>query len=111
MLGHLRTLIPSQRTAKSRRKSHDCPCDSIADSFSAMASQRWSILGHIPLSIALHARQVQKHCEARCALDQCSNRGTSKTENEVALPMARHSPIANLCRTVADHQRICEEGS
>jgi len=74
MLGHLYTLIPSQRTPKNRRKSHDCSCDSIADSFSAMASQRWSVLGHIARSIALHARQVQKHGEACCALDQRSNR-------------------------------------
>ncbi len=40
MLGHLRTLIPSQRTPKIRRKSHDCLCDSIAD---------WTCRGLVPL--------------------------------------------------------------
>ena len=74
MLGHFRTLIPSQRSAKTRRKSHDCACDSIADGLGTMASQCWSILGHFALPIALHARQVQKHGEPCCAFDQRANR-------------------------------------
>jgi hypothetical protein len=73
MLGHFRTLVPSQRSAKTRRKPHDCPCDSIADGLCTMASQCWSVFGHFALPMALHARQVQEHGEACCALDQRAN--------------------------------------
>lgn len=74
MLGHFRTLIPSQRSAKMRRKFHDRPRNRIADGLCTMASECWSILGHIAFSMALHSRQVQKHGEACCAFDQRANR-------------------------------------
>lgn len=51
----------------------------------------------------LHAWQVQEHGEAGYAFDECADRRAAETENEVALPMARN-------RSVADHQRISEEG-
>ena len=74
MLGHFRTLTPSQRALKMRRKFHDRPRNRVADGVCTMASQCWSILGHIALPMAFHAWQVQKHGEPRCALDQCANR-------------------------------------
>ena len=60
-----------------------------------MAGERWTILYASFLTVTYHAWQVQQHGEPRCALDQCSDGGAAKTENEITLPMPRHRPIGD----------------
>ncbi len=48
-------------------------------------------------------RKMQQHREARRALDQRTNRRATKAEDEVSLPMSRHSSIGRFGRTLADH--------
>jgi len=60
--------------------------------------------------VPFDARQVQEHGEACRAFDQRPDRRTAKTENEIPLPMTRNRSVANLGRSVADHQSIGDEG-
>src|SRR6185503_740676 len=55
-----------------------------------MAGERRTILYASFLTVTYHAWQVQQHGEPRRALDQCSDGGAAKTENEITLPMPRH---------------------
>jgi hypothetical protein len=60
--------------------------------------------------MARHARQVQQQCEACRALYQSADRGTTKTQDEVSFPVARHGSIGCLRRTLADHDVGRDEG-
>ncbi len=57
-----------------------------------------------------HRRQVQQHREPGCALHQGPYGRTLEPEDEVALPMPWHRPVARLCRTFADHYVGTDEG-
>lgn len=50
------------------RQLHDGVGDGVADSFSTMTSKSRAVLYRLDLAVALHARQMQKHSEARGAL-------------------------------------------
>jgi hypothetical protein len=68
-----------------------------------MTGKSWTIFDRLGSTMAFHARQMQKHCEARRALHQSTDRRATKAENKVTLPMSRHRPVINFSRTVADH--------
>ena len=79
-----------------------------------MTGEGWSILDWFACPVPLHAWQVQEHGEAGCTFNQRADRQTTRSGNEVPLPMTRNrpvcSPVADPCRAVADHRRIGEEG-
>ena len=50
-----------------------------------------------------HARQVEQHRESGGAFDQCADRGTAKTDDEVAFPVSRNSSVLGLGGPLADH--------
>ncbi|GHG36929.1 hypothetical protein GCM10017322_39650 [Paracoccus aerius] len=68
------------------RQAADGFCDGIPDGLGTMTGKGWSILHGFARPMPFHARQVQEHGEAGRALDQCADRRTAETENEVALP-------------------------
>ena len=53
---------------------------------------------------------MEQHREARGALDQRADRRTAETEDQVALPMARHGAVCGLRRARADHDLGRYEG-
>src|ERR671918_1980438 len=55
VLGHLRTLVPGQRATKLLGQRGDHAGDLVADRFSAVAGERWTILHALPVAVAFHA--------------------------------------------------------
>jgi hypothetical protein len=68
-----------------------------------MAGERRTILYASFLTVTYHARQVQQHGEPRRALDQCSNSGAAKTENEITFPVSWHRTVGDFYRALANH--------
>ena len=60
-----------------------------------MAGERRTILYASFLTVTYHARQVQQHGEPRLALDQGSNGGAAKTENEITFPVSWHCTVGD----------------
>jgi hypothetical protein len=50
--------------------------------------------------MAYHTPQVQQQGKACRTLHQGADRGTTKTQDEVAFPMTPHGPIGCFCRTL-----------
>lgn len=74
-----------------------------------MADKGWPILDRLGRPVLFHAGQVQEHGEAGRAFDQRADRRAAEAENEVSFPMTRNSPVTDLRRAVADHQRVGNE--
>lgn len=51
-----------------------------------MTGERWTIFDRLGFTMGFHARQMQKHREARRALHQSTDRRATKAENKVTLP-------------------------
>gem|GEM_PF-2975385 len=109
LMCHFGTLVPSQRASQVSRQAPDRPGDGIPDCLGAVTGEGRSVFDGFTRPVPFHARQMQEHGEAGRAFDQSSDRRTSKAENEVTLPMARHNPVANLSWRIAYHQRIDDE--
>lgn len=69
----------------------------------------WQV-GHLPDYGVLHllgtvpVRQVEQHREARRALhERADGRLVGRAGDQVALPVAGHGPVLDLCRSLADH--------
>ena len=110
MLRHFRSWIPSQRLAHLRRKVAHGSGDGSPNGFGAMAGKWRAILDALALSIALHARQVQQHGEARASLHEGADRRASEAKNEVAFPVAWDRPVGDFSRPVAYHDGVADEG-
>ena len=103
MLSHLGSLVPSQRSSQLLGQGGDRARDCLAYSFGSMAGERRTILYASFLTVTYHARQVQQHGEPRRALDQGSDGGAAKTENEITLPVPRHRTVGDFYRPLANH--------
>src|SRR5450755_1329680 len=68
-----------------------------------MAGERRTILDASFLTVTYHPWQVQQHCEPRRTLDQCSDGGAAKTENEIALPVSWHRTVGDFDWPLANH--------
>jgi hypothetical protein len=88
VLSHLGSLVPSQRSSQLLGQGSNRARDCLAYSFGSMAGERRTILYASFLTVTYHARQVQQHGEPRLALDQGSNGGAAKTENEITFPVS-----------------------
>jgi hypothetical protein len=80
--GHLSSLIPSQRSTQLLRQGDDRARDSVAHRPDTMSREYGSVLHASLVAMARHARQVQQQGEARRALHQGADRGTTKTQDE-----------------------------
>ncbi len=49
-----------------------------------------------------HARQVEQHRESGGAFDQCADRGTTKSDDQVAFPVSRNRSVLGLGGPLAD---------
>ena len=49
-----------------------------------------------------HARQVEQHRESGGAFDQCADRGTAKSDDQVAFPVSRNRSVLGLGGPLAD---------
>jgi hypothetical protein len=103
VLGHLRTLIPGQRSSELLRQRQDRGGDRVADSRGAMPGQRWPVLDARLIAVPAHARQVQEHHAPGRPLDERADRGAAKPEDQVAFPVAWHGAVLGLCGPLADH--------
>lgn len=93
-----------------RRKFHDRLSDRITNRFSAVSSERRTVLDGFFDSVTFHAWQVQEHCKPCRAFDQSADRGAAETEDEITFPVTGHRSVADLRGTVADHQCITKKG-
>ena len=110
VLSQLSSLIPSQRSTQLLRQGDDRACDGVAHRFSTMSGECGSVLHASFVAMAYHARQVQQQGEACRALHQGADRGTTKTQDEISFPVARHGSIGCLHRTLTDHDLGRDEG-
>ncbi|OWK18771.1 hypothetical protein AJ88_01600 [Mesorhizobium amorphae CCBAU 01583] len=74
VLRHFRSLVPSQRLTQSLGKFAHGSGDGSTDGFSAVAGKWRTVLDAQALLIAIHARKVKQHCEARTSLHECADR-------------------------------------
>ena len=95
VLSHLGSLVPSQRSSQLLGQGSNRARDCLAYSFGSMAGERRTILYASFLAVTYHARQVQQHGEPRLALDQGSNGGAAKTENEITFPVSWHRTVGD----------------
>ena len=109
VLGHLGTLVRSQRATQMGRQAADCPCDGIADGFGTVTRESRTVFDRLSRAAPLHAWQVQEHGEAGRAFDQRANRRAAETEKEIAFPMTGNSSFTDLRRPITDHQSIGNE--
>src|SRR5438477_10661464 len=110
VLGHLSSLIPSQRPAQLLRQGDDRARNGITYGLGAMTGEWGPVLHASLVAMARHAWQVQQKSEARRALHQGTDRRTPKTQDEVSFPVARHDAINCHRRTLVDHDLGREEG-
>src|SRR5271155_5183582 len=59
--------------------------------------------------VTLDRREMQQHREPALALYQSPDRRPVHTEDQVALPVNRHSPVITLSRPLADQQLVSHE--
>src|SRR6202041_3735438 len=90
VLGHLSSLIPSQRPAQLLGQRDDRARDGVTYRLGAMTGEGGPVLHASLVAMARHARQVQQQREARRALHQGADRRTPKTQDKVSFPVARH---------------------
>jgi hypothetical protein len=89
---------------------NDAASDSVAHGFGTVSGECRAILLPLVRSVAGHWRTMEKHREAGRPFDQCANRRTVQTQDQVALPVARDSSVISLCGPFADHDLGGDEG-
>jgi hypothetical protein len=111
VLSQFGSLIPGQRPTQLFRHSEDGAGDGVAHCLGTMSGKCGSFLHAGFGATVCHGRQMQQDGETCGALHQGADRGTSETHDEVSFPVARHSSIGGLRRTLADHDLGRNEGS
>jgi hypothetical protein len=108
MLGHLGALVPDQGLTQLVGQRRDRGGDRVADSLSTVSGERRAVLDP-GLVVSGHRRQVQQHDEPGGALDQCPDRRTAQTEDEVAFPVPGNGAVFDLGGPCADHDLGADE--
>jgi hypothetical protein len=90
VLSRLSSLIPSQRPTQLLRQGDDRVRDGVAHCLGTMSAECRSVLHTNLVAMFRHARQVQQQGEARRALHQGADCGTTKTHDEIPFPVAWH---------------------
>ena len=110
MTSHLRALIPGQRSTKMTWQVHDAACDGVAHRLGAVSGEGRSVLLSRVRPMPGHGWKMKEHREARRSLDQRADRRAVQAQDQVALPVARDSPVIGLGWTFADHDLRSDEG-